>query len=212
MHRSVRLLTIVLAASVLLSALAGIAAADTVSTYATWTTAAPNAGTLLIPHKDYRLYTVKCAVCHAVHKSEPTGEVLLRSTVQEACVYCHIQTNLGGRVIYAGDASLYYNSQGFGHDIGESDAAQCVNCHSVHGANTMEGVLSASILRVRPYESRLVTDTMIWKCRSAPLPTICGKMVASQHSRPPIVRAAPDKACLTASSKPLRDRATTSTG
>ncbi len=74
---------------------AGTAYASTDSTYAAWTAGPPNDTSLGTPHSDFQLTTVKCAVCHAVHKGEPGGQLLLRTTVADACTYCHSHTCTG---------------------------------------------------------------------------------------------------------------------
>ncbi|MHB9003613.1 MAG: hypothetical protein ACYC6C_06055, partial [Coriobacteriia bacterium] len=42
------------------------------------------------PHGGYTTATTKCKVCHAVHEAQMGGEVLLRSTIADACNYCHV--------------------------------------------------------------------------------------------------------------------------
>jgi predicted CXXCH cytochrome family protein len=142
-------LTWVLAVSmVLVFALAAVAYADTFSTYATWTSGLSNTGSSPTPHKDYRLTTVKCAVCHAVHKAELGGQILLQNTVQNACLYCHVQTNIGGTQIYGGNTNWYITATNMAHNNG------CSECHAVHGANTISPALfpdlTARILRTLP--------------------------------------------------------------
>lgn len=144
--------TIVLAlAIVLLFAFAATAYATTASGYVAWSSAAPN-NAPATPHKGYASNTNKCAVCHAVHKASDTGQVLLRSTVADACTYCHIDTATGTGIvpffIYNGNVAAYSADTtyapfggGVAHNTG------CSNCHSVHGAYTLDGSRSAKILK-----------------------------------------------------------------
>jgi hypothetical protein len=133
-------------AAVLVVAVASAASAATGSTYAAWTIGGGNAASLPTPHKDFRLTTVKCAVCHAIHKAELGGEILLRDTVANACSYCHIQTATGVTQLYGGQTAYYTNSNDqFAHNTG---ASNCSDCHSTHGANTVSNAaLSSKILR-----------------------------------------------------------------
>ena len=131
--------------------------ASTNSTYATWDATAPNDNPAT-PHKGYALNTSKCAVCHAVHKGENAdagGELLLRSSVADACTYCHITTNIGGDRIYNGVEAAYFPGSdavgefggGFSHN---PYGATCVSCHAVHGANTIDGANPTKILKDWP--------------------------------------------------------------
>lgn len=136
--------------------------------YTAWDPGAANGTSLPTPHKDYQVTTVKCAVCHAVHQApvaDATGtvpvdwtadsspEMLLRSSVANSCTYCHITTSIGAIQIYGGDPDLYLNDDIFGH---QAPNATCVGCHSVHGANTYDGVLSSKILKRLPIQQTFV--------------------------------------------------------
>ena len=139
-------LVLVLAA-VMIVAVASLAYAGTASTYAAWTSGNSNTGTLPTPHKDFRVSSLKCAVCHAIHKAELGGQVLLRDTVANACVYCHIQTATGNTQLYGGVTAWYTTQNQYSHNTGSSN---CSDCHSVHGANTVTNTvagLSSKILR-----------------------------------------------------------------
>lgn len=139
--------------------------------YVQWNAAGANAGTDGSPHSGYTVTTVKCAVCHAVHRAAVPGQagmdaawggsattpgtaagsstqLLLRSSVAEACNYCHISTAIGGVRIYNGNVSNVGNwvNSGYGHGNG------CTDCHAVHGANTFGGAMSAKILRWDQYK------------------------------------------------------------
>jgi hypothetical protein len=125
---------------------ASAAFASAYSTYVTWDPAYPN-NNPDTPHKGYAINTNKCAVCHAVHKGYPGGEVLLRSTVSEACDYCHINSNIGGDRIYGGNADNHNSDLSAGSMPGGfAHNNACTQCHSVHGANTMGGAKSSRIL------------------------------------------------------------------
>ncbi len=114
--------------------------------YSAWTSSGPNAGSAPTPHKDFQLTTSKCAVCHQVHKAPLGGQVLLRSTIEGACEYCHVATDIGVVVVYGGSLETYwaYHDDAAHNRTSESS---CVDCHSVHGAHTLEGPNSVKILR-----------------------------------------------------------------
>jgi predicted CXXCH cytochrome family protein len=121
--------------------------ASTESTYAAWVdTGYDHSQPHDTPHRDYATTTTKCAVCHAVHKAPADGELLLRSTVGEACVYCHVDSSLGVIVIYGGNVANYSGTDtDHGH---QAPAVECSDCHSVHGANTFGGPAETKILKV----------------------------------------------------------------
>ncbi len=145
-----RKLTFLLVASaVLVLAITSVAFATTNSGYVTWNSQGPNAGTAATPHKEFQLTTNKCAVCHAVHKGTAGGEVLLRSSITNACVYCHINNLIGNIKIYGG-VEANYNGFDFATAHGGTTYSQCVDCHSVHGANTMAGAVNTKILKMSP--------------------------------------------------------------
>lgn len=127
---------------VLVSATAAYAAA--VSGYAAWSAGGPNATTDPTPHKDYITTSVKCAVCHAVHKAAPGGELLLRGTAGESCEFCHIADNIGLVRIYNGDVDNYLFAGGAqahtDNAAGAAVGSRCVDCHAVHGAGTLDDV------------------------------------------------------------------------
>lgn len=147
------LVTVVAFACLIVPSAAGAA---TDSTYATWTAGPPNDTSLGTPHKGYQTNTVKCAVCHATHKAALNGEILLRTTSADACVYCHVQTTIGGVVIYGGDTAVYTNDDVYGHQA-QGSRSRCIDCHAVHGANTLGGLVTGRILRNLGYQSSLVT-------------------------------------------------------
>jgi predicted CXXCH cytochrome family protein len=117
-------------------AVLAVATSAFASFYVSWNAAYNTGlGALGTPHKDYRVNTVKCAVCHSVHDADVTGELLLKSTIADACTYCHIETSIGGKQIYNADAAAYE-----GPDTNYAHNAlygySCSSCHSVHGAGT----------------------------------------------------------------------------
>jgi hypothetical protein len=79
------------------------------------------------------------------------AQLLLRSKAGTACNFCHIDTAIGGVVVYAGQADIYGYAQNFtssyAHDYHE---AGCNDCHSVHGSLTYAGPLESAILNQRP--------------------------------------------------------------
>lgn len=108
--------------------------------------AANAAGT---PHTGYATTTVKCAVCHAVHRGPIAGEVLLRGTVANACEFCHIQANVSSIKVYNSIIASYTADTEYNHSSvgGNSD---CVDCHAVHGAaaiSTTIGGINTKILK-----------------------------------------------------------------
>jgi predicted CXXCH cytochrome family protein len=132
---------------VILFAATATAFAAATSDYATWVSGGDNGAT---PHKGYGTTTVKCAVCHAVHKATSSGEILLENTAANACVYCHITTTTGTKVLYGGTVNNYYTGSGdlnTAHNNAGAVPVGCTECHSVHGADTIGGAASSKILR-----------------------------------------------------------------
>lgn len=118
--------------------------------YTDWDDTGANAA-VPTPHKGYTSSTNKCAVCHGVHKSAVTGEMLLRTKVVSACEYCHIDTAVGGIRIYGGVSDTYWSvASGQAHN--RTSESSCVNCHSVHGSDTLEGANATKILHDWPMD------------------------------------------------------------
>lgn len=152
-------LIVALLAGVMVLAFAGSAFAISPS-YIDWNAGGVNAGTGG-PHTNYQLTTEKCAVCHAVHAAATSNaavnvfgpaatdpaetQMLLRSSVADACTYCHITTNVAGLQIYAANASNYTTGDVYGHN--GSTSAECADCHAVHGADTFTGFIGGKILK-----------------------------------------------------------------
>ncbi len=91
------------------------------------------------PHGGFTTTTRKCAVCHAVHNANPFGELLLQSTVAEACEYCHVGGAGGYTQVYGGDMGNYYGTDlDNAHNswvVGSTNyGVTCSDCHQVHGA------------------------------------------------------------------------------
>ncbi len=126
------------------------------------------AGSDAVIHGSYSQSSAKCGACHAVHRAPTAGtsgystrdlggtgqsasrysssawtaqattELLLKSTANNACSYCHISS--GPTKMYGGDATLALFGSGenswnefYGHTTG------CTSCHAVHGAYTFKG-------------------------------------------------------------------------
>lgn len=135
-----RALFVALIAVIMVFGMVSMAYAAATSGYAAWTSGGVNAGTAATPHKDYRTTTVKCAVCHAVHKANPAGELLLDGTAGESCLYCHVDGATGLVRIYNGTRTDYTTNNQFSHGdngSGTSVGSRCTDCHAVHGANTI---------------------------------------------------------------------------
>lgn len=170
---------VVALATVLVFAFSGIAMAKITNGYVDWSDASAHLdGTDATPHIGYTVNTEKCLVCHAVHNAAVGGtawtgdnpwtaedeetEMLLRSSVANACTYCHITTNIGGTQLYNGDATLWgprSSLTSFTENVGHQyPSAQCVNCHAVHGANTYAGAAGSKILK---FDAAAVQDEII---------------------------------------------------
>lgn len=103
--------------------------------YLTWTSLTGS------PHGGYTTATNKCAVCHAVHNASTAlgSELLLRSSVADACNYCHVGGAGGYTQVYGGVAANYsgedfttaHNFYAAGDD---APGVECANCHQVHAA------------------------------------------------------------------------------
>lgn len=150
-------------ALVLAMALASVAYASTFSTYQAWDEAYNISISGLgneTPHMGYLENTEKCAVCHAVHKASMGGQLLLRGLAGDACTYCHINTTIGGKVLYGGTAGNTYaaaddaNSHTFTGSVGtDTGSVRCIDCHSVHGANTYSGGGNIATKILRAYDA-----------------------------------------------------------
>lgn len=110
--------------------------ANTTSGYSSWDEAYNSSITNQSnesPHQGYVYNTKKCAVCHAVHKGVAGGQLLLRASAADSCTFCHVTSSSGFKQVYEGVASNYQLPDNvYAHNY------QCSNCHSVHGANTIQ--------------------------------------------------------------------------
>ncbi len=108
------------------------------STYAIWrdiSAAMPGQS----PHGDYDTSTRKCGVCHSVHAAKPTGQVLLQSSIADACSYCHVVAGVSDIVVYDGLEANYKGTDWENaHNTGYPGSTNggCVDCHQVHAAST----------------------------------------------------------------------------
>lgn len=163
-------LFVMVVATALVFAFSAVAMAKVTNGYAAWDEAYNNGvlGTAnTSPHSAYTVATDKCAVCHAVHNAPVSGtqwtgtdpwtagtdetQMLLRSSVANACTFCHITTNVGGKQIYNGTAALYDQKSvaSFTENVAHNtNSASCVGCHAVHGANTFKGAATPKILKL----------------------------------------------------------------
>lgn len=89
------------------------------------------------PHGAYLDSTEKCRVCHAVHHPTGGGERLLRSTVTNACTYCHVSANFAIKTVYAEDAATNYSGADLSNAHSAAGGATCVGCHQVHAATNL---------------------------------------------------------------------------
>lgn len=129
-------------AMLLVFAFTATALADTSSGTIAWNPAEPN-NAPATPHKGYLQNTQKCLVCHAVHKADKAGQVLLGATVASACDYCHVSAaGVSTKHVYDNDPDNHGMDTEFNH------SNTCTTCHAVHGANTVnQPAYSSSILR-----------------------------------------------------------------
>jgi hypothetical protein len=139
----------VLAVAAIVFAFASPAFAGTGNSgYIDWDTVSALPGQGTSPHGGYSTTTVKCGVCHSVHNASATAtvggdpEMLLASSVADACNYCHVGGAGGYVQVYGGNPSNYqgtdlpnaHNSFEVG---GVQQGVTCSICHQVHAANSM---------------------------------------------------------------------------
>jgi len=179
-HTMKKTLVIVALATLMVFAFSGVAMAKITNNYHEWDAAGGFGGanaTVPTPHKGYTEATVKCNVCHAVHNAPIAGtswtgtgswavtdsdtEMLLRSTVANACNYCHIETSIGGTQLYGADATLYARTGNPWEDFNHGGpSASCTGCHAVHGANTYGGstTLANKILKQGTIQDEVISE------------------------------------------------------
>ena len=103
----------------------------------------------------------------AEFESDSVGntQMLLMSDVADSCTFCHVDTAIGNKQLYAGDSAYISALDDDGTDewdIGFGHGNPCVSCHAVHGAadndgnpvlygryGTFEGPLRPKVLKVR---------------------------------------------------------------
>lgn len=124
--------------------------------YVSWTKAKTdmtNSGSVdatLTPHANYTTTTIKCQVCHSVHKAVYTGSNLLMNA-GGGCVVCHGATSTVGSVKkvsadgYAADQGGYANED---QRHGKADSCGSYECHasSPHGVGVSSYPTAASAL------------------------------------------------------------------
>lgn len=137
-------------ALLVIAILPAVAFADTTSDYLEWVDSYGSD----TPHNGFTTTSAKCAVCHSVHKAAADGQLLLRTTSEDACVYCHISSTTGLIGIYDGDTSLYTDDNKNNHSL--AGGAPCIGCHSVHGADTYTGKIASKILKRLPIQPEFV--------------------------------------------------------
>jgi cytochrome c553 len=108
------------------------------------------------PHIGFSTTSEKCAVCHSVHNADYAGgnqNILLRSSRNEACVYCHVSGSVSSNKPYGNVEANYTTDTNTNHSDDPGPApldtyAGCASCHSVHGANTYTDTsVATAILR-----------------------------------------------------------------
>jgi hypothetical protein len=80
--------------------------------------------------------------------------MLLNSTATDACVYCHVESDVGVVRIYNGLTANYTADLKTNHS--SAGGAPCIGCHSVHGANAYTGPIVRKILKRLPIQPSLV--------------------------------------------------------
>ncbi len=110
------------------------------------------------PHGGYSTATAKCRVCHSVHAASSVlgSELLLPTSVRDACTYCHLNAGIGYTQVYGSNPASYSagnlpNAHNTWVDgLGVTQGVTCTMCHQVHGAAnlmTANTHLTQSILR-----------------------------------------------------------------
>lgn len=110
------------------------------STYINWTSGMSS------PHRGYTTSTRNCAVCHSVHRARSNGELLLKSTVAQACNYCHINAAQSITQVYASSEANYTTDNVYNHSSAVTGG--CSGCHTVHSAAAV-GANDINILRLQ---------------------------------------------------------------
>lgn len=132
------------------------------SGYSGWTSGTP------MPHGGYTTTTTKCAICHAVHAASNSGQVLLRSSVAEACTYCHVDNTFGlTPLIYGGNVNNYSQADTshahnwyFDATANEYTGTKCTSCHQVHQATQL--MTNNTYLTSKLLQGPKVQDQYAW--------------------------------------------------
>lgn len=195
-----RVCLVALGALVAIAALASPALATWGNaTYLTYSSLGPNEGASS-PHGGYKTTTQKCAVCHAVHNAAPGpsaggSEVLLRSTIAEACTYCHISPGVSVKTVYNGVNANYTNVDwNKGHNFYLNlitftyMGIQCTGCHQVHAAYwemTASEYLTKKILKGPRTNNPVVYDIDAGAPQALdPAPVALTKWCTTCHQKP----------------------------
>src|SRR5574340_1029894 len=130
--------------------------------YVPWTEASsmaslsPDAATRLAgPHSGYATTTIKCAVCHSVHRG---GSSLLNQGA--VCAYCHTNASWGGGSVSNKLISWGSNSvAGNGATVGPHSSCASTYCHGgPHGVGASVYAGPASRLLTDAADAKLVAD------------------------------------------------------
>ena len=126
------------------------------SQYTLWSDVATMPGQGSSPHGGYSTSTTKCSVCHAVHAATAgDSQMLLPSSVADACNYCHVGGAGGYVQVYNGDPKNYAgtdlpNAHNSYEVLGINQGVLCSQCHQVHAADsamTANAYLTTKLLR-----------------------------------------------------------------
>lgn len=134
-----------------------VSAGGTKAAYVTWAkatadmSAAGVASNLrLTPHGDYATTTIKCQVCHSVHKAVNTGSMLLMNA-SGGCVVCHGATSAVGSTKKVSADGAASENGGFANEDtrhGKADSCASYECHatSPHGVGVSEYAAAKSAM------------------------------------------------------------------
>lgn len=153
------MIVLVAVAALLLFATTALAKAPNAGpAYIPWSSVATLPGNPPSPHGGYSTSTVKCGVCHSVHQAQaPDSEILLASSVADACIYCHVGGAGGYTQVYGGNPANYSgtdlpNAHNYfpGVPSGQDPGVSCATCHQVHASDaqmTDNAYLTTKLLR-----------------------------------------------------------------
>ena len=137
------------------------------------------------PHSGYATTTIKCAVCHSVHRG---GNVILNSGAN-GCAYCHTSTTCGGGAVAGSTKSISWAGSG------PHSSCSSSYCHAgAHGVGASTYAGPASKLLVHAADSELnylatangvATSTFAtWNATTRALATgaVCGRGGCHENS------------------------------